>query len=222
MTAALLPNKMIVSALPKILPVFPLSGAILLPYARLPLTIFEPRYLAMIEDALGQGRMIGMIQPSVAGDVDHPPLYSVGCAGRITSFAETDDGHFLIVLTGICRFHVKEEKKKTGLYRSVIPDWQSYLADLDEPEDSETNREHLLDLIDGYFKKHAISVEWDLIKNASDEVLISTVAMICPFATNEKQALLEAETTEDRAKMLVTLLEMAALPQGENEADIKH
>ena len=194
----------------------------LLPHARLPLNIFEPRYLALIEDALGKGRMIGMIQPTVTGDIDNPPLYSVGCVGRITSFNETDDGRLLIVLTGICRFRVADEKPGTGLYRCVTPDWQPYLADLGDPEPCTIDRERLIGLMQIYFRKNAISVDWNVVKNAPDDVLLPTIIMICPFAPNEKQALLEAESSAARAEMLMTLLEMATAPQSENEGEMRH
>jgi Lon protease-like protein len=224
MTSILLSGKIVASALPEELPVFPLTGAVLLPQARLPLNIFEPRYLAMIEDALGKGRMIGMIQPSVSeeGAPTPPTLYSVGCAGRITSFNETEDGRLLIVLTGVCRFRIKVEMPTTRLYRTVRPDWKPYLADLEEGDSSEIDRARLLDLLHIYFKKHAISVDWNVVQNAPNDVLVPTIIMICPLEPNEKQALLEAESFAARAQMLVTLLEMAVMPQGENEGEVRH
>jgi Lon protease-like protein len=216
------PLKNAPSALPEELPIFPLSGAVLLPRARLPLNIFEPRYLAMIEDALGKGRMIGMIQPSDDEDGNDSPLYSVGCAGRVTSFNETDDGRLLIVLTGVCRFRVVNELHSSRLYRSVRPDWKPYLADLGEPEVPEIDRTHLIKLLEIYFKKNAISVDWNVVQSAPNDVLLPTLIMICPFAPNEKQALLEADSFAARASMLTTLLEMAVMPQGENEAELRH
>lgn len=223
MTSTLISGKIIPSALPEELPVFPLAGSVLLPQARLPLNIYEPRYLAMIEDALGKGRMIGMIQPSEEDKtVLAPPLYSVGCAGRITSFNETEDGRLLIVLTGICRFRVENELTTNRLYRSVKPNWKSYLADLDESPPAEIDRQKLIDLLHIYFKKNSISVDWGVVQNAPNDVLVPTVIMICPFETNEKQALLEACSFADRAQMLVTLLEMAVTPSGENEAELRH
>jgi len=222
MTSFFLSAKTVPSALPEELPIFPLTGAVLLPHARLPLNIFEPRYLAMLEDALGKGRMIGMIQPSSVETQTKPPLYSVGCAGRITSFNETDDGRMLIVLTGVCRFHVSSELPTSRLYRSVKPNWQSYLADLGEAENAIVDRERLLELLELYFKQNSIIVDWSVVQNAPNDVLIPTAIMICPLAPNEKQALLEAETVTARAQMLVTLLEMAVMPQAENEADICH
>jgi Lon protease-like protein len=216
------PLKALVASLPTELPLFPLTGAVLLPQARLPLNIFEPRYLSMVEDALGKGRLIGMIQPTTGEDSGTPPLYSVGCAGRITSFSETDDGRFLIVLTGVCRFRVAAEQPTGKMYRSVKPDWTPYLTDLGDNEVPAIDRHRLIDLLHIYFKKNAISVDWSVVENAPDDVLISTIIMICPLAPNEKQALLEAEEFLGRAKMLETLLEMAVMPQPETEADVKH
>ncbi|MGB9153144.1 MAG: LON peptidase substrate-binding domain-containing protein [Alphaproteobacteria bacterium] len=224
MTSILISAKTIASALPEELPVFPLAGAVLLPQARLPLNIFEPRYLAMIEDALGKGRLIGMIQPSTDDESasSPPPLYSVGCAGRITSFNETDDGRLLVVLTGTCRFRVISEMPATRLYRTVRPDWKPYLADLNESEPTEIDRARLIDLLQIYFKKHSISVDWSVVQNAPNDVLVPTIIMICPLEPNEKQALLEAESFAARARMLVTLLEMAVMPQAENEVEMRH
>lgn len=210
------------SALPEEIPVFPLSGAVLLPQARLPLNIYEPRYRTMVEDALGKGRLIGMIQPCVEEEGDTPPLYSVGCVGRVTSFNEVDDGHLLIVLTGVCRFRVIAELSTARPYRVVRPEWTPYLSDLGESETPPVDRDHLMDLMRVYFKRNAISVDWNVVKNTPDEVLLPTIVMICPFAPNEKQALLEAETFAARAEMLIALLEMAASEPSENDSEIKH
>lgn len=226
MTSVLISTKMVASALPEELPVFPLAGAVLLPQARLPLNIFEPRYLAMIEDALGKGRIIGMVQPNNADNETAsrmPSLYSVGCAGRITSFNETEDGRLLVVLTGICRFRIISEISTTRLYRTVKPDWKPYLRDLEESAPFEIDRERLIDLLHVYFKKHAISVDWNVVHNAPNDVLVPTVIMICPLEPNEKQALLEAGNFADRARMLAALLEMAVMPRPrESEAEFRH
>jgi len=223
MTRVIQSPQTLASALPEELPLFPLSGGILLPRARLPLNIFEPRYLAMVEDALGKGRLIGMIQPSKAEEQQpFASLYSVGCAGRITAFNETDDGRYLIVLTGVCRFRIAEEVSTSRLYRTVKPDWTPYLADLDGYEATSVDREKLIDLLRVYFKKNAISVDWDVVQNAPNDVLLPTVIMICPFAPNEKQALLEAESFVARTSMLMTLLEMAVMPQAENDGEVRH
>ena len=210
------------SALPEILPIFPLSGAVLLPRSRLPLHVFEPRYLAMIDDVLGtQGRMIGMIQPSGEADKTSdalPPIYSVGCAGRITSFAETEDGRLMIGLTGVCRFEVKEELKQQNPYRQVLPIWEKFLGDMQEPQDVAIDHNRLSEVLKPYFKTQSIEADWATIEDMSDETLISTLAMICPLAPNEKQALLEAPDLATRAAMLMTLLEMASVPSGDGNA----
>jgi len=222
MTHSLLAAQTFLSALPEEIPIFPLSGAVLLPHARLPMNVSEPRYMNMIEDALGRGRLIGMIQPSSDVEAENPRLYSIGCVGRMTSFNEVDDGHFLIVLSGLCRFRVVAEYPRTKPYRIVRPEWTPFPSDLGEDEPVKVDREKLTDLMRSYFKKNAISVDWNVVKNAPDEVLIPTIIMICPFAPNEKQALLEAKTLTERTSMLMALLEMASLPQADNEAEIKH
>ncbi|MFA4994445.1 MAG: LON peptidase substrate-binding domain-containing protein [Bdellovibrionales bacterium] len=222
MTNTLLSAQNFLSALPEEIPVYPLSGVLLLPQARLPLNVSEPHDRTMIEDALGKGRLIGMIQPTTEDDVDNPPLYSVGCAGRITSFNEIDDGHLLIVLTGLCRFRVLSEMPRVRLYRTVKPEWTPYLADLGETDPALIDRDRLIELMRIYFKKNSISVDWSVVKNAPDDILLPTIIMICPFAPNEKQALLEAKNFAARAEMLVALLEMAAMPQRENEAEMRH
>jgi len=178
--------------------------------------------MTMIEDALGKGRLIGMIQPSIEEEIENPPLYSVGCVGRVSSFNEVDDGHLLIVLTGICRFRVVSEMPRTRPYRIVKPDWTPYLSDLGENDPCAIDRERLIDLMKIYFKRNAISVDWGVVKNAPDDVLLPTIIMICPLPPNEKQALLEADGFAARAKMLMALLEMAAMPQPENEGEIRH
>jgi uncharacterized protein len=222
MTNALQSAQNFLSALPEELPVYPQAGAVLLPRARLPLNISEPRDRAMVEDALGKGRLVGMIQPMTEEEMENPPLYSVGCAGRITSFNEIDDGRLLIVLTGMCRFKVLSEMPKTRPYRIIKPEWTPYLADLGETDPALVDRNRLIDLMRIFFKKNAISVDWSVVKNAPDDILLPTIVMICPFAPNEKQALLEAESFAKRAEMLMTLLEIAAMPQKESEAELRH
>lgn len=209
--------------LPEILPIFPLSGAILLPRARLPLNIFEPRYLAMIEDVLANGRMIGMIQPNIPASVVEgqegalPPVFNVGCAGRVTSFNETEDGRFLIGLTGVCRFTIKQELPFEKPYRRVIADWQKFTGDIDEPHDNEIDRKRLSAVLQHYFKLQGIAADWNAVQNTPNDLLVSSLVMICPLAPNEKQALLEAPDLHTRADMLIALLEMASLPQNEAE-----
>ncbi len=200
-------------ALPEAIPVFPLPGALLLPRGRLPLNIFEPRYLNMVEDALGAGRMFGMIQPEPGAKRGEtgPGLYRVGCLGRLSSFAETEDGRFLITLTGVIRFRVAEELAMGRLYRRVRPDYAPYREDLDlASEPRGIDRAGLLAALRPYFQARGIEANWEAVEQSPDGMLVTTLAMLCPFEPREKQALLEAATPADRAAMLVTLLQMGA------------
>ncbi|HAY48067.1 MULTISPECIES: LON peptidase substrate-binding domain-containing protein [Thalassospira] len=205
------------SDLPDVMPVFPLSGALLLPRGHLPLNIFEPRYMNMVADALGQDRIFGMIQPrpdqhkNYFMDPDHPEIFSTGCAGRITAFSETDDGRFLITLTGVCRFNVIEELPCTdGGYRTVRGDFSPWKDDLDIPaDDTPINRDRLRIALEAYFAQHSLRSCWDTLADSDDEMLITTISMGCRLSPLEKQALLECTTLYDRGDMLTTLLEMA-------------
>lgn len=199
--------------LPPEIAVFPLSGALLLPGGKLPLNIFEPRYLAMVLDSLAEGRMFGMVQ----GDATLPEsphgggLFHVGCLGRLTSFAETDDGRLLITLTGLLRFRIGEELAMRRGYRRVRADYGIYLDDLDPPEPAELPREEILAALKPYFATKGIDANWSAIEQMSCPTLVTTLSMVCPFAVAEKQALLEAATPLERAHDLVALLRMAAL-----------
>ena len=208
--AAFHPN---LDALPEEFSVFPLPGALLLPRGKLPLNIFEQRYLALTEDALGAGRMFGMIQPDMsrAPGPNGPALYRVGCLGRLTSFSETDDGRFLIQLTGVARFAIMREVEMRRGYRRVHGDFAAYRGDLDltEPE-SMIDRGPLLAALKDYFARATIDANWDSIKRIPDGLLIVTLAMVCPFDPAEKQALLEAASEADRADTLLALLRMGA------------
>ena len=200
------------TAIPSILPIFPLTGVLLLPRGRLPLNIFEPRYLAMTRDALAGERLIGMVQPSDPRVVaDNPPVYPTGCAGRITSFSETDDGRFLITLTGISRFHIREELPLLEGYRRVVPEWQAFARDLTGDDEPGFDRDRLLRGLRAYFQHHRIEADWDAITSVSGERLVTSIAMICPFEPSEKQALLEAPDLNERAQLLTAIVEMAAL-----------
>jgi uncharacterized protein len=208
--------------LPGVLPVFPLTGILLLPRGRLPLNIFEPRYLAMTRDALGGERLIGMIQPSEPQDdnrgrgLANPPLYPVGCAGRVTQFSETDDGRFLITLTGLSRFRIVEELPLLSGYRRVVPDWAPFAQDRMPAGEPRFDRDRLLRGLKGYFAQRGISADLDAIERAPGEYLVTSLAMACPFAPSEKQALLEAADLDARAELLTALVEMAAVePPGE-------
>ncbi len=205
------------ATLPDTLPLFPLLNSVLLPRAKLPLNVFELRYMAMVDDALGQpGRMIGMIQPTAPeGQGGHaPPLYKIGCAGRISSFSETEDGRYMIALSGVCRFEVAEEYPMERPYRRVRPDWKRFLADLEPPKKTEIDRKRLMTALHAYFRQQSIDTDWPAVESAPDEPLVSSLVMMCPLESNERQALLEAPDLAARAGLLVALLEMAALPQG--------
>ena len=195
--------------LPDTIPVFPLPGALLLPRGRLPLNIFEPRYLAMLDDALkSDHRLIGMIQP--LGDDRPPRLHRIGCAGRVTSLSETEDGRYLIVLSGLCRFRVIAEREGFTPYRRIEPDWTPFTADLDRSEVLETfDKEEFLGLLRHYFEIAGLSSDWDTMREAEPEMLINSLSMMCPFEIEEKQALLEAPTLGDRAETLVALIRFA-------------
>jgi Lon protease-like protein len=202
------------SELPPEIAVFPLPGALLLPHGRLPLNIFEPRYLAMTQDSLASGRMFGMIQPQPGGPrgPNGPGLYRIGCLGRLSSFAETDDGRLLITLSGVIRFRVAEELPlQRGGYRRVRADYTGFEADLEAlAAPAGLDRPTLLAALRGYFKARGIEANWDAVEQTSDATLVLTLAMVCPFEVPEKQALLEAATAEAQAAMLVALLQMGA------------
>lgn len=199
--------------LPSEFAVFPLTGALLLPGGKLPLNIFEPRYLALTLDSLANGRMFGMIQPDPhAVEVDSGPgLYRVGCLGRMSSFSETDDGRLLITLTGVIRFTVDSELDMRSGYRRVRADYTRYVADLDLiPRPMGAEREKLVAALRGYFVRRNVDANWEAIRRMPDEVLVVTLAMACPFEPVEKQALLEAPTEAERAATLLALLQMGA------------
>jgi Lon protease-like protein len=209
------------SDLPVAIPVFPLGGALLFPKAVLPLNIFEPRYLAMVDAALVGHRLIGMIQPAgiispvAPGEADSPDLAQVGCAGRITGFQETEDGRYLIALTGIARFRVREELPHDGPYRIVRADWEAFAADLDrQPALEDAARTRLLDALKSYLERGAMRADWTAVDEAPVDTLINSLSAGCPFTNPEKQALLEARTLEDRCAALITLLEMERPGQG--------
>jgi len=202
--------------LPATLPIFPLPGALLLPGGKLPLQIFEPRYLAMTRDALASDRLIGMIQPrhqdaENEGLVSHTAeIYPIGCAGRITAYAETDDGRYLITLTGVCRFAVQKELPTVGGYRRIVPDFARFRADMDEAATPEVDRQRLLKALQAYFAYQKISIDPAAITDIPDDKLVTSLAMVCPFEAKEKQALLEAADLAERSRVMTALLELGA------------
>lgn len=212
-------NYLDIGSLPQRFAIFPLARALLLPGSRLPLNIFEPRYLAMIDDALTHDRVIGMIQPHSEqprggvpvgiGGLDRPALYAVGCLGRLVSFSETGDGRYHIILNGVCRFQVREELPVTTLYRQVVADYTPFASDLASRDSSQVDRQALMENLKTYLEQQRLSADWKAIENTPTEDLVNMLAMNCPFELPEKQALLEAENLETRAAALMTLLQMA-------------
>lgn len=194
--------------LPREIPLFPLTGVLLLPGARLPLNVFEPRYLNMTDAALAGKRLIGMIQPK-SGNGGHPELYRAGCAGRIVSFSETEDGRYLITLTGLLRFGVGGELPLRDGYRVASADWAPFRGDLGEESGEGVDRARILHALRAYFTANKVEANWPAIEETRADRLVNSLAMMIPFQPSEKQALLEAGTLADRADVLVALLEMA-------------
>ncbi|HEY1710448.1 MAG TPA: LON peptidase substrate-binding domain-containing protein [Rhizomicrobium sp.] len=201
--------------LPQTLPVFPLSGVLLLPRGNLPLNVFEPRYLAMVDMALASTRLIGLIQPAEAEEnVLKPKLSAVGCAGRITAYRETEDNRYLITLTGVCRFRVVGELDIATPYRQVKPDFAPFAGDLVQGDDADFPRERLLSALKSYLSQRDLKADWRSVMSAPPETLVNALAMLCPFQPAEKQALLEAPGWQERVATLVALLEIAGNESG--------
>ena len=213
-----MPHMIGASDLPDTLSVFPLPGALLLPRARLPLHIFEPRYLAMLEDALKtRQRLIGLVQP-LASRTDAPDLHAIGCAGRVTAFSETDDGRYMITLSGISRFRILAEVEGFTPYRRCNVSWSGFERDLGSSEsDPGFDRNRFFGLLGRYFDAEELQTDWDSLKEADDELLINSLSMLCPFEPEDKQALLEAPSLETRRETLVTLIEFAMRGGGHEE-----
>ncbi|MEM6490570.1 MAG: LON peptidase substrate-binding domain-containing protein [Pseudomonadota bacterium] len=204
-------------------PIFPLTGVLLLPRAQLPLNVFEPRYLNMTFDALAADRMIGIVQPR-GGDGPHgPQVYNTACAGRIVSFAETDDGRLLITLRGVARFEVGDELPTTRGYRRVHAGFAPFADDLTPVDDAATiDRDRFTPVLRSYFDAHQMNADWSVIDQTPDEALISSLAMICPFEPPEKQALLECTDMVARCEMMITLMEMHLRADGETRERPPH
>jgi uncharacterized protein len=207
-----------VTELPGSIPVFPLPGALLLPRSRLPLHLFEPRYLQMLEDALKTpSRLIGMVQPNARPKGDKGALHRIGCAGRVTQFSETEDGRYMITLSGISRFRVGDEIEGFTPYRRFEVNWDGFDRDQGGPEhDRGFDRDAFLHLLDRYFSARDLSADWATLKDADNELLINSLSMLLDFEPEEKQALLEAPSLSTRRETLVTLIEYA-LRGGQSE-----
>ena len=211
--------------LPETLPVFPLSGALLLPWGRLPLNIFEPRYLNLVLDSLKNGRVFGMVQPDydkverdkhdkhepdskVTSLHAEPPVYHVGCAGRISSFEETDDGRLLITLRGLARFRIHSEVEGLKGYRRMHVTYDAFKEDMEPLEKFNLDRDAMMERLKPYLEAQGMRINIDAIKGLSETTLVTSLCMICPFDPREKQALLEAPSIETRAETLLALLRM--------------
>jgi Lon protease-like protein len=191
--------------LPQSIPLFPLAGAILFPRGALGLNVFEPRYLNMVDDALAGERLIGIIQPG-ADDAATPNLVEIGTVGRITSFTETDDGRYLITLTGVCRFTFEQELASGAPYRQALVSYENFAGDFAQGVGMGIDREALLASLRGYAALHGFEVDWNAVEQAPTETIINVAAQICPFDSAAKQALLAAVTLEDRARALIALV----------------
>lgn len=208
------------SELPEVISVFPLPGALLLPRARLPLHLFETRYLAMLDDVMKTDeRIIGMVQPDPAGG-SITELHRIGCAGRVSAMSETEDGRYMITLTGLSRFRLGDEVEAYTPYRQFRVSWAGFEADTaGEEADPGLDRAALMDLLARYFEDHGVDTDWDGIKAATPEFLINSLSMLCPFGPDERQALLEAPRLTDRRETLMTLIEYA-LHRGSNKRQV--
>lgn len=207
------PFEPLFNELPDSLPLFPLSGALLLPGGRLPLNIFEPRYLAMVQDAMMSGhRLIGMIQPKADG------VYEIGCAGRIAEYSESDDGRVLISLAGTARFACHGTRLQEAGYLQGSVDFSRFQKDM-MPDKAVINRPKLLEILQAYFDVKGFSADWEHIEACEDERLVTTLSMICPFVETEKQALLESDGLDSRTELLIAMLEMSVLSHGHEGQD---
>lgn len=208
---------MTLADIPPEIGLFPLSGVLLLPRGKLPLNVFEPRYIALVEDALASHRLIGLIQPRWQEDEDEeneaPPLYSIGCLGRLTSMTERADGTYAMTLTGLLRFRLLRETGLRRGYRVARIDVSSFAGDLNEIPSEPFDRVQLLHSLKLYFQKKGLSARWSLIEQMDDSLLLVTLPMICPFPPAEKQALLDAENLTDRVRVLQTLLDLSGPEQ---------
>ena len=195
--------------MPSIIPVFPLPGALLLPRGQIPLNIFEPRYLAMIDDVIKTHRIVGMVQPESGEARGKPSLYALGCAGKITSFAETGDGRYLFTLTGIARYHIDEELTVMTPYRQCRVDFGGFAKDFDsEAGEEDVDRVGLLRTLRNFADAHGLSVDWQGIDDAPNDALVNALSMMSPFGPREKQAVLEAADLKTRADVLIAIAEI--------------
>ena len=205
--------------LPSIIPIFPLSNFIIFPNTTVPLNIFEPRYIQMINDSMKSHRMIGMIQPKKSGELKKPELYEVGCIGKITSFNETDDGRYLIIINGVSRFKIEEEIKSEKLYRSCKVSYQNYIKDLEDKieEYPIKDLDKIFKDLQNLFEKKGFMVDWSSLKKQNFSNTLNTLSMASPFSLEEKQALLETKDLITRKLRLEQILKTYTLDDFSNK-----
>ena len=201
--------------LPTTIPIFPLAGAVVMPGAQLPLNIFEPHYINMVEDALAQHRMFAMVQPDPDSGSDGEGVYRTGCAGRISSFSETDDHRFLLILLGVCRFEIQEELPTMRGYRRVIADWQHFAVDYAPSHLAAAVRNELLGRLRIYMKANGLTVTWNEVEELDDARLVNTLVSRLPLDAIDKQALIETGSLTERARLLGALLDVPFTSPGE-------
>lgn len=202
-----------IEELPTTIPLFPLNKVLLLPRAKLPLNLFENRYLHMLDHSLTNKRIIGMIQPreKVAknSEIRNPNLYDIGCAGRVTAFSETNDSRYELILKGVCRFRIIKEKKLFNGFRSANVEWNEFANDFDTLTlMTEKKRKDFEDLLKIFLEKISINADWEMVETTNDEDLVNMISMCCPFDVSEKQALLEAKSLDQRLEVLTSLMQM--------------
>ncbi len=211
------------SDLPDEMPVFPLSGAVVMPGVQLPLNIFEPRYLSLVQAALASDHMLGMVQPAGDGATNNdPPLHRIGCAGRITSYSETNDGRIIMVLTGICRFAVAEELSPVDGYRRVRPDWRGFETDYQDDDSPLAERDQFLHSLRNFCDQRGVEVPWDDLAKMADGELINLLCAHLPLVADDKQALIETVELGERAQLMRGLMDMSALASGGVAAEQRH
>lgn len=208
--------------LPRELPIFPLSGAVVLPGVQLPLNIFEPRYLNMIDAALAQDHLIGMVQPRPDAEGEAPPVHRIGCAGRITSYSETADGRIVLVLTGLCRFEITEELPERDGYRRVRPDWSRFAGDYDLSAGGIADRERFMGSLRTFCDQRSVEVPWDDIGKMDDHDLVNLLCTHLPLGADDKQALLETNGIDARADLMCGLMEMSAFGIAPGASEQRH
>ena len=208
-----------ISKLPSTIPIFPLSNFIIFPNTTVPLNIFEPRYIQMIDDSMKSHRMIGMIQPKKSGELKRPDLYEVGCIGKITSFNETEDGRYLIIINGVSRFSIDQEIKTDKLYRSCKVNYQNYKEDLDNKivKFALKDLDKILDDLKSLFDKKGFMVDWSSLKKQDFSETLNTLSMASPFSLEEKQVLLETKDLNTRKLRLEEILKTYTLDEFSNK-----